>query len=113
MPDDIIQNVTELQIKWIKPPGEVKYYTITTNCSCNCNPIVNHTGDETKALVTGLVAGTHCSIKITAVSGGRYSQPLIYEDIETLEISKTLFRSKLLSYYTFLVMRKVKIFFKG
>nr|XP_022293294.1 phosphatidylinositol phosphatase PTPRQ-like isoform X3 [Crassostrea virginica] len=86
VPDNIIQNVTELQIKWIKPPGVVKYYNITTNCSCNCNPIVIHTGDETKALVTGLMAGTHCSVKITAVSGGRYSRPLIYEDIETLEI---------------------------
>ena len=87
----IEKKLTELHIHWKKSTGVVDYYTIAANCSCNCNKSINHFGVDISAHITGLMPGTHCNVTITAVSGGRYSRPLIYYDIETLESGKTYF----------------------
>ena len=67
----------------------MEYYTVTANCSCTCQVNVRHIPENTAAYVSNLTAGAHCNVTITSVSGGRYSQPLIYPDIETVEKGKT------------------------
>lgn len=86
---NIERNVTELHIHWKPPIGVVEYYNVTANCSCNCKLSVRHVPKDTAAYVSNLTAGSHCYITITSVSGGRYSQPLIYPDIETVEKGKS------------------------
>lgn len=91
MPDkkNIERNVTVLQIHWKPPNGNVENYTVTANCSCTCQANVRHIPEQTTAYISNLTAGTHCNVTIISVSGGRYSQPLIYRDIETVEKGKT------------------------
>lgn len=89
IPDRIERTVTELRIHWEPPYGVVEYYTVTANCSCTCQAYVRHIPEQTTAYISNLTAGTHCNVTIISVSSGRYSQPLIYPDIETVEKGKT------------------------
>lgn len=74
----------KITLQW-SSKGHVEYYSVSAHCQHYPTPNISHLGNETTAIIIGLMPGTHCSASIIGVSGGLQSIPLTYTDIETIE----------------------------